>query len=355
MSNNSGATDNSYDLSGAEPVPGTDLFAVLWRARWRILSLLLVLGLAYSGYALLRISTDQVRRSASQEIVFTFDGASRGQYANGLAFSPQDLLAEPVLTSVYERLQLADFMKPAELAAALSISDASGVEAQAIQASFTQRLQNSKLTEPERLRLEREFREAMDRLRGQQYLIVADFGQRQLPAAVVSRVLASLPDQWAQYARETRGMAAYDLSPPRIVAWDDSASLWDQWALLEEESESLERYLEKAERLPGASSARTGDGVGLAEIRRDVSVLRRTQIEPAAEMVFRAAGSDGLRRLKATLDASEVRFELARALADAAREGFSQYVTMGRGEMGRNGGGGGVGKGGPPGPTNKFP
>ena len=322
----SGETDSYPDATA----PGIDVLALLWRARWRMFTMALVVGLAYASFAAWRLASDQPRRSAAQQIVFTFDGAQRGQYPNGVAFSPQDLLAEPVLKSVFDRLQLSGLMKPTDLAAALSITAGAGMQAQALQVSFALRLQNTKLSEPERIRLEKEFRDSMERLRGQEFVLAADFGATQVPNALVSQIVAAIPEQWSHYAKRTRGVAVYDLEVPTILPWDASAPLLDQWVMLEEELRSLETVLGRGVLLPSATTVRTPAGRSLAEIGREVVVLRRAQFEPIADRVTLAAGADGMRRLATNLQASEARFQSAKLEADAARDSFQQYVTMGR-------------------------
>ena len=140
---------------------GIDLITLLWRARRAVLVAVVVCGLFYAGLAALVWSWGPVRSTVSQEIIFTFDGASKRQYPNGASFSPQDLLAEPVLNMVYEQLHLAGVLKPADLAAGLSIRDGGGVELMLLQSDFSQKLQNTKLTQPERDKLEKDYRVAL--------------------------------------------------------------------------------------------------------------------------------------------------------------------------------------------------
>jgi len=45
-------------------------------------------------------------KMASYEFAFTFDSTSEKMYPNGVPFSPQDVLAAPVLDTVYDSLHL---------------------------------------------------------------------------------------------------------------------------------------------------------------------------------------------------------------------------------------------------------
>ena len=325
----SGVHDQSFDQESDNNI---DVFGLAWRARGAMALAALVFGLLYGGVAAIVWSSGPVRTMASQQFAYTFDGVDRNKYPNGMAFSPQDLLAEPVLRSVYEQLHLSDSMKANEFQTGLSLHDGGGVELSLLIADYTQRLQNAKLTQPEREKLEKEYRAALDKVNGDVFVLQAEFTNMRLAPGMYERILTGVLDAWARYARQTRGVAVYDLAIPKIAAFDPKQSMLDQWAMLAEELEQSERSLKIAALLPGASQVRDAEGGGIPELQRRVAVLRRTRFEPLTDQVYAADAEEGLRRLRSNVEAAEARHAIAKARADASREVFVQYVTMARGD-----------------------
>lgn len=311
---------------------GIDLFALFWRARSAIIIWVTIVGLLYVGVAGLAWTWAPVRTVASQDLTFTFDGAAKGTYPNGTRFSPQDLLAEPVLNTVYDELKLADVMKPTQFAAGMSIRDGGGLDLMLLQADYSQKLQNAKLTQPEREKLEKEYRAALADMKGDVFVLSADFAEVRISQGMLVRVLDAVPAAWSRYAKQTRGLAAYDLPIPKVQIFDPKASMLDQWSMMTQELDQIDRGLRLALALPGAAQVRDGDGEGLAELQRHIAVLRRTRFEPLTDEVYAADADEGTRRLLANVEASEARYEAAKGSADAAREVFQQYVTLARGE-----------------------
>ena len=323
---------NSGDTATPEGERGIDLFAVFWRARKALVLSMLVISLLYGGIAVNLWSWAPVRTRAVQDFSFVFDGVEKNRYPNGTPFSAKDLLAEPVLKTVFEELHLSDFMKPDQFAAGLSVHDGAGVDLALLQADYGQRLQNTKLTQPEREKLEKDYRDELEKLKGGLYVLEAEFAEARLSPAVYTQILSGVLDGWARYARQTRGVAVYDLPVPKITAFESGQSILDQWAMVSEEIEQSEKLVRLALLLPGASQVRDEKGGGLLELQRRMTVLRKTRFEPLTDEVYAADADEGVRRLQSNVEASQVRYDAAKARADAAREVFQQYVAMARGE-----------------------
>ncbi len=316
---------------------GLDLFRLLWGARFRIGLMMLVVGLAYTGVAALLYAFDTKRTTATQELVFTFDGAPKRQYPDGSRFSPQDMLAEPVIAMVHQELGLKDLLKPKQLAAALSLADTAGLQASLVRAAFTQKLTNGKLTQPEREQLEAEYRRAMERLAGLTYALQLDLEGLELPGGLADRILLAVPDAWSRYAQQVRGLSEYDLPIPSIIPADAAGSQLYHLAVLTEELNALDRALKAVQSLPGAASLRNDKGLGPWELGRQLTVLRRTYYEPLVDAVYARAGRAGLLQLQSNIEASMRVAEAAKARAEAAKTNFEFYAISGRNDSGLGG------------------
>ena len=330
------ATDQHGQLGddGVVDKGGLDLFRLLWRARFRIGLTMMLVGLAYTGVAALLWSLDSKRTTASQELVFTFDGAAKRQYPDGARFSPQDLLAEPVMAMVHDELRLGDRLKPKQLSAALSLADTAGLEASLVRTTFTQKLSNTKLTQPEREQLEADYRRSMERLAGAAYALRLDLDGVELPIGMAERILLAVPDAWSRYVQQVRGLSVYDLPIPTIIPADAPGSQLYHLALLTEELNALDRALKGIQGLPGATNLRDDKGLGPWELGRQLTVLRRTYYEPLVDAVYARAGREGLLQLQSNIEASTRVAEAAKARAEAAKTNFEFYAISGRNDAG---------------------
>ena len=80
------------------PMPGMsigDMMDFLWRHSGRIVLTCLVAAAMFAAAVGWLWSIQPTNEVASQSLRFTFDGAQRGEYANGVPFSPKDLTAMP--------------------------------------------------------------------------------------------------------------------------------------------------------------------------------------------------------------------------------------------------------------------
>ena len=81
-----------------------DLIQPLWAAKWRLLLWGLVFVLITGIYQLggVALNKDDSGR-AQMQVHFNFEGAASGLFPNQTQFSPLELLADPVLSAVYQR------------------------------------------------------------------------------------------------------------------------------------------------------------------------------------------------------------------------------------------------------------
>lgn len=319
-------------IDGESDNSSLDVLGLVWRARRAILLSVLLCGSVYAAVAVCVLAFQPKWSIAEQEISFTFDGAKKGNYPNGMPFSPQDLTAAPVLKMVFDDLRLGEFMQPTDLSAALGVTEGGGLTLALVQLEYTQRLQNTKLTEPERAQIVSEYRDRARQLAGKQFVLRGDFQKTALPPLVAERIVARVPEAWAIYAKQTRGVAQYELSLPKVVVFSVDDNLFDQWATLEAEFFATENLAANITKLPGAAQLRDERGSGIGDIQRRMATLRRTRLEPLEERVLNADPAAAVDRLQNNVEAEEARFELAKRELDAAQEIFVRYVTIGRSE-----------------------
>jgi len=326
----SGVQSQAFD--GESDHNSIDVLGVVWRARRAIVRSVLLCGTLYAAAAACVFAFQPKREIAEQEISFTFDGAKKGNYPNGTPFSPQDLTAAPVLKMVFDDLRLSEFMQPADLSAALAVTEGGGLALALVQLEYTQRLQNTKLTEPERAQIVAEYRDRMGQVAGKQFVLRGNFQKTALPPFMAEQIVARVPSAWAIYAKQTRGIAQYELPLPKVAAFSADDSLLDQWSTLDAEFETTENLVANIVKLPGAAQLRDERGNGVGDLQRRLAVLRRTRLEPLEERVLKAEPVTAVDRLRNNLEAGEMRSELAKREVDAAQEIFVRYVTIGRSE-----------------------
>lgn len=80
-----------------------DIILPIWRAKWWIATIGLVLAMLTAVYQLGGFVLNK-QESLAVQVHFDFQGADNGQYPNGTKFSPQELLSGAVLSELYQNL-----------------------------------------------------------------------------------------------------------------------------------------------------------------------------------------------------------------------------------------------------------
>ena len=330
------ASPEATDYPVDQGIGLVDVAQFLGRHAVRIAVWVVLAGMLAGGAAvLLRVSLprDMVAR---QTIRFTFDGAERGQYPNGTPFSPKDLLASPVLEQAFQALQLSSYLKPEEFAARLTIYQASR-DMEMLQMEYQQKLGNSKLSQPERDSLERDFRAKMDALRGRVYTLAFDASGLAMTASVAERVVSKLPECWAAFAQTTRGVKNYDIALVTVAALadGDGTDLLGRAETLRSASRRLLRSADQLEKLPGGNLVRDSKGGSLGDLREEIANHYRVSVLPNYIAYMRMAASAQPERVR---DAISVRIsneerlqKLATARADEIGSAFREYISLNSG------------------------
>ena len=140
------------------------------------------------------------------------DGAANGQYPNGAEFSPNDIVATPVLTQVFESNEIGQYGTFAEFAVAFLIENWSFGRDVLARRLRSQIVRQQALCRSIAKRLEEEFRRKLSALDLPEYrLSFRQSGAMKLPSNVISKVLEDTVSTWARQADERKGALRYNL------------------------------------------------------------------------------------------------------------------------------------------------
>lgn len=271
------------------------------------------------------------------EFEFAFDGASDGHYPNGIPFSPQDVLAAPVLDAVYTSMNLAGKFEKAAFRTAFTIVQG-GIELRLLQIAFEQKLSNTKLTAAERTTLEHEYQAARATLEGGTFILTGDFSKSNLTNLECERILAAIPVAWAEFAQKTRGVGEYDMAVPTLIPSAKLPNGIDRFFLAEgllSTSRRTSECLRRMEGLPGASLVVDRLGRGIADLAADVETSTFVELVPMYCAHMRLAFAQDPEPVNLAiifrLENSKRAVEMAEAEADLATKAFQDYVSLGNG------------------------
>ena len=242
-----------------------------WSKRATFLVLFLTGGvaailLAMSLYVLRPISHQSVLR-----FQLLFDGVEKGTYPNGTRFSPSDVLATSIVEKVYERNELARFVKFDDFKNGLVIM-ASNPELDRLQRAYADQLAARALTTVERQKIETEYAEKTAALKNSEFTLVTNFGSRfaKVPESLAAKAMKDALDCWAEQAKD-RGIFKYDLNIlsgnvlPANTTDDDYLIVLDRLRI---SITRIRANIEDLLKIPGADLLRVGPkNVSLGELR----------------------------------------------------------------------------------------
>ena len=321
------------------PMPGMsigDMMDFLWRHAGRIVATCLVAAALFAAAVGWLWSVQPTNEVASQSLRFTFNGAQRGEYANGVPFSPKDVTATPVLEEVFAAHELGRYMKPEEFSSAVTIYDG-GQSASLLQMEFQSKLSNSRLTQADRDKLEREYKTRLEGMSGREYTLAADFTGSGMPADLQARVIAAIPEVWARQSQQSKGVSTNAFSVPTGAALniDDKADYLVQAELLRATSQRLLETARKLSELPGAAMQRDSTGATIDDIIDEISSNYRVRVLPNYINFLRlayAGDSAGVMEIfQNRIEVQERALKLAEAKSKAITEAFTNYMQLNAG------------------------
>lgn len=274
---------------------------------------------------------------ATYEFVFSFDGASENKYPNGTPFSPQDVLAAPVLDAVYATMHLQGKIEPGDFRSAFTIARG-GIELRLLQSDFEQKLSNIKLTAAERGPLETQYRAALAALRTGTFVLTGDFTNTKLSDLEIERIMSAVPMAWAEFAQKSRGVAIYDISVPTMTDADKLTSDSD-YLIAAETLRSISRRTSACAEIlmnqPGGKLVQDTTGKMLEDLHAEVEASYRVDVLPTYTNFLRLAYAQDSARVNEVFSnrmaTSKRAVDMAESEATMTTNAFQNYIMLSSG------------------------
>src|SRR5208283_1913071 len=240
-----------------------DLFGLWWSERRRIV-LLALAGLAVAaGVVLAAMLLRPTQQMSALTLRLLFKGVERGEYPNGMRFTPADVVATPVLDEVYRRDQLQKFASFDDFKNAWSVISSNPAIEQ-LRRAYEGQLNARNLDPVDRDRLEDEYSARMNAMENGEYLLVAlPGGQTSFwPAELTGKVMNDILSVWAEQSRG-RGVFRFDLNVLSGNILSDLASGRDDYLFVLDRLRiaiiRVQRNLDELASIPGARLVRVGE------------------------------------------------------------------------------------------------
>ncbi|HKO56892.1 MAG TPA: hypothetical protein VJ276_13540 [Thermoanaerobaculia bacterium] len=304
--------------------------------------ILLSLAAVAIGYLILAVALYLVspsQRITGQQFRLDFEGAQRGEYPNGVRFSPSEIVATPILLKVFQQNDLGRFQNFTAFSRSVFVLE-SNPAFERLAADYTARLADPKLTPIDRERIQRDWEAKRDSIAKNDYSInYVRSGQGKIPETLVRKTLNDILNTWADYVTREQHVLEYRLAvlSPEVVD-TPSANSGDAIVLLQMLRSKIGRVManiDDLQNIPGADLVRTNDDkMSLEEIKVRLDEILRFRIEPLVD-VARASGmvsntAATVRFLETQLAYDQRRLASVQAQADAARQSLAVYAQNGR-------------------------
>jgi len=340
MTPNHGTETNSQQDFDAQQEAGISISDMIdfLRARFVQLSAIAVItGMISLGACYFIRMAAGTTKLATYEFAFSFDGATENKYPNGTPFSPQDVLAAPVLDAVYATMHLQGKIEPGDFRSAFTITRG-GTELRMLQSDFEQKLANTKLTVAERGPLETQYRAALAALRTGTFMLTGDFTNTKLNDLEIERIMSAVPMAWAEFAQKIRGVAIYDISVPTMTDADKLTSDSD-YLIAAETLRSISRRTSACAEIlmnqPGGKLVRDTTGKVLEDLHAEVEASYRVDVLPTYTNFLRLAYAQDPARVNEVFSnrmaTSQRAVDMAEAEAKITTNAFQNYIMLSSG------------------------
>ena len=321
---------------------------VLWGYRRVVWSAVIGVSALFAMGVLLAVLVFPAERLASIPFRLLFDGAAQGKYPNGTAFSPAEIVADPVLTEVYKANDVQRFGEYQDFEDAMFVLQ-SNPDLDLLTAEYQGRLADTNLTPVDRARVEEEFRRKREALRDPVFSLNLRRHERLTapPREVAETILTDTLATWARQVVEQKGATRYNVPVFSRNILDEGVLESEDYLIgvdiLRVKAQRVIESIDELEKLPGAEIIRTGDGrVSLPEVRANLEDVLRFGLEPLLGIIRSKGVTKNARTL--SLYANNQRFQLGlerdvtaaqiRSMQDALREYSSQRAGRPAGDIG---------------------
>jgi hypothetical protein len=322
-----------------EPEPPVSLshFAHVMRSYRPVI----LLSLAVVVFAFLIIATSVLlfgpaEKITSQAFRLDFAGAGQGEYPNSTKFNIADIISGPILSRAWQDNHFGDYISFGNFSRSIFVLE-SNRQYEQLAAEYQAKLADPKLSPVDRERLQREFEQKTQSISKNEYAINFDrrSANRAMPEPLARKVLLDILNGWADFAVNQQHIIAYQVSvlspevlnPSAIEQSDVVAAI----EVLRSKASRVITNIEKIEKLPGATLARTpNDHISLEEVRIRLDEIMRFRLEPLLASVLHTSGlindrTSTVRFLESQLAYDQRQFESTQRLADSIRESIAVY------------------------------
>ena len=274
----------------------------------------------------LRLVTPPVRL-ASVEIRTTFDGVERGTYPNGVPFSAEEFVAEPVLREVYKQRGLERVGEFDRFRTAFSVSS-ENPELARLDREALARFADVRLGMVERAKAEDDYRRSRASLMAQSKYVVTwrdPDGLGRLSDAELVETLGAVLQTWQRQVREVKRATQYNVPVLSQNVLDADLLLSEDYLvaadLLRAKIDRSVAMVDRLVRLPGAGTIRGGKRqLSLEELKARLQDLQRFEVTPLIVLAQSNALARDPVRLRAFLASrrQQARYEMLEASARVA-------------------------------------
>ena len=258
-----------------------NLAGMFWRGKWIILTLAFVAFIT----ALILASASSFREYSKQYeyiVQLTFSGVENNTYPNGTKFSISDITAPAVLNEVYKNNQISDFGIPRHVFANMASITPFAPNRQFILFSFESVFNKRKASLAELEEAQKNINQKLKEDARRAAVLRFTVRDNKLSRPQVSSILADIVTTWAKKAVDERGVAEFVVQSVRHEELDETKFVGlvgtDLLNALVVRFNSLQKYVTKLTRLPGANRAKdpeTGSNINhlsdqMMEIRRSI-------------------------------------------------------------------------------------
>jgi len=276
------------------------------------------------------------QRVTSQSFRLDFKGADRGEYPNGLKFSPTELVSTPILLKVFNQNDLGRFVSFADFSRSLVVLE-SNPALEALIRDYQARLSDPKLTPIDRERIQREYEAKTVSISKGQYALhyMRETRGSDIPDVVIGKVLNDVLSEWANFVANEQHVLEYRIAvlSPDVVAPTsvEGTNPLINIDMLRAKVVRVMTNIVQIRRLPAAELARTDkDAVSLNDISVRLDEIVRFRLEPLIHRTA-AAGLDDraetLRYLESQLSYDQRSLEGQQRIADIADHTLELYLS----------------------------
>lgn len=325
--------ENASDPVALEPpISLARLVGVLRLYRRAILVMVLSVMALYSAMALGLFALAPANRVTGLRFRVDFEGAQRGEYPNGLRFSPTEIIASPILLRVYEDNELSRYVRFADFSRGLTVQEHDPTY-ESMATDYEGRLADPRLGPVDRERLLADY-DARRAGRTRNLLVIQWSRSERLstvPEEVVRKVLSDVLAEWARKATEEQQVFAHRLAlltpdaagANRFGGGDPVVGL----QVLRTNVARLIDHVDRISLLPGAELARVQPGnLSIADLRMRLEDILRFRLEPLVPLLGAAERPRARAFAQAQLAYDHRLLTVQQGRATAIREALALYV-----------------------------